>query len=110
MPDIMLVLSCLSYELDKTSQRRLGRIVEAMLSLSGRITMRGLSRWSDRGGSYPQRVGPGDRELPIHQIRWSLGVLVPVLSNQPHRPFPYFRGISFLLFHHPIFSRLWSLR
>lgn len=52
MPDIMLVLTCLSYELDKTSQRRLARIVEAMLSMTGRITMRGLSRWSERGGSY----------------------------------------------------------
>jgi putative transposase len=52
MPDIMLVLTCLSYELDKTSQRRLTRIVEAMLSMTGRITMQGLSRWSERGGSY----------------------------------------------------------
>lgn len=52
MADIMLVLTCLSYELDKTSQRRLSRIVEAMLSMTGRITMRGLSRWSKRGGSY----------------------------------------------------------
>lgn len=52
MPDIMLVLTCLSYELDKTNQRRLVRITEAMLSMTGRITMRGLSRWSARGGSY----------------------------------------------------------
>ena len=52
MVDIMLVLSCLSDELDKTSQRRLGRIVEALLSMTGRVTMLGLSRWSNRGGSY----------------------------------------------------------
>jgi putative transposase len=27
-------------------------VIEAMLSMSGRVTMRGLSRWSDKGGSY----------------------------------------------------------
>jgi putative transposase len=32
--------------------RQLGRVIEAMLSMSGRVTMRGLSRWSDTGGSY----------------------------------------------------------
>src|SRR5262249_1155711 len=30
----------------------LGRVIEAMLSMSGRVTMRGLSRWSGKGGSY----------------------------------------------------------
>ena len=42
MPDIMLILTCLSYELDQTSWRRLCRIVEAMLSLTGRVMMLGL--------------------------------------------------------------------
>jgi len=32
--------------------RQLGRVIEAMLAMSGRVTMRGLSRWSDKGGSY----------------------------------------------------------
>jgi putative transposase len=32
--------------------RQLGRVIEAMLSMSGRVTMRGLSRWSGTGGSY----------------------------------------------------------
>ncbi|QEP44761.1 bifunctional (p)ppGpp synthetase/guanosine-3',5'-bis(diphosphate) 3'-pyrophosphohydrolase [Ectothiorhodospiraceae bacterium BW-2] len=44
MPDIMLLLTCLSYELGKTNQRRLVRIAEAMLSMTGRVTMLGLSR------------------------------------------------------------------
>mgnify|MGYP005732254509 CR=1 FL=1 len=52
MSDIMQILTCLSYELDKTTQRRLARIAEALLSMTGRITMLGLSRWSGRGGSY----------------------------------------------------------
>ena len=52
MTDIMLVLSCISHELGKTNYRRLCRISEAMLSMTGRVTMLGLSRWSERGGSY----------------------------------------------------------
>jgi hypothetical protein len=32
--------------------RQLGRVIEAMLAMSGRVTMRGLSRWSGKGGSY----------------------------------------------------------
>jgi len=52
MTDIMLVLSCLSHEIDPTTLRRLVRLAEAMLSMTGRVTMRGLSRWSERGGSY----------------------------------------------------------
>lgn len=31
--------------------RQLGRVIEAMLSMSGRVTMRGLSRWAGKGGS-----------------------------------------------------------
>jgi putative transposase len=52
MPDIMAVLACLSQCLDPTTLRQLGRVIEAMLSISGRVTMKGLSRWSGQGGSY----------------------------------------------------------
>lgn len=52
MPDIMVVLGCLSQCLDATVLRQLGCVSEAMLSMSGRVTMRGLSRWTNKGGSY----------------------------------------------------------
>jgi putative transposase len=52
MPDIMLILSCLSQSVDKTSLGRLGCVVEGLLAMTGRVTMRGLSRWTERGGSY----------------------------------------------------------
>ena len=52
MPDIMLVLACLSQCLDATPLRQLARITEAMLSMTGRVTMRGIARWTDTGGSY----------------------------------------------------------
>ena len=52
MHDIMLILSCLNQTLDKTSVRCLARIVEGLLAVTGRVTMLGVSRWAERGGSY----------------------------------------------------------
>jgi hypothetical protein len=51
MPDIMVLFACLSQCLEPTPLRQLGRVIEAMLAMSGRVTMRGLSRWSGNGGS-----------------------------------------------------------
>ena len=52
MPDILPILVALSPVLPLTSCRRLHRIVVAMLSMTGRITQLGISRWSEHGGSY----------------------------------------------------------
>lgn len=52
MPDIILVLQCLSQCLDKTALRQLSHIVPAMLAMTGRVTMLGISCWTDKGGSY----------------------------------------------------------
>jgi len=52
MPDILVLFACLSQCLEPTPLRQLGRVIEAMLAMSGRVTMRGLSRWSGQGGSY----------------------------------------------------------
>ena len=52
MPDIMVLLACVSQAIEPTPFRQLGRVIEAMLSMSGRVTMRGLSRWGGKGGSY----------------------------------------------------------
>jgi putative transposase len=50
--NILALLQCIQPELSKADLRRLSRIVEAMLSMSGRVTMLGLSRWAGKGGSY----------------------------------------------------------
>jgi hypothetical protein len=52
MIDIMMVFACLSQSLDATELRRLTRIAQALLAISGRVTMRGISRWAGQGGSY----------------------------------------------------------
>jgi len=52
MLDILPILRTLSPVLPKTSCRQLHRIVLAILAMTGRITQLGLSRWTDKGGSY----------------------------------------------------------
>ena len=52
MSDIIAVLACLRPCLDPTTRRQLRRITEAMLSMTGRVTMRGIARWAGPGGSY----------------------------------------------------------
>ena len=52
MPDILPLLLLLSPALSKTSARQLSRIVIGVLAMSGRITQRGISRWTQEGGSY----------------------------------------------------------
>ncbi len=52
MPEILTLLSCLTFELNNTSLKQLGGIIQAMLAMSGRVTMLGISRWAGKGGSY----------------------------------------------------------
>jgi hypothetical protein len=48
----MVLFACFSQCLDRTTIRQLRRVAEAMLSMTGRVTMRGMARWADKGGSY----------------------------------------------------------
>jgi hypothetical protein len=50
--NILALLQCIQPEISKTNLRRMKQIVQAMLSMSGRITMLGISRWAGKGGSY----------------------------------------------------------
>jgi putative transposase len=52
MPDILPLLLKLQPVLPKTTCRQLAHIVVAVLTMTGRITQRGISRWTDPGGSY----------------------------------------------------------
>ena len=50
--NILALLQCIQPNLSKTELRRMSRIVQAILSMTGRVTMLGLSRWAGKGGSY----------------------------------------------------------
>ena len=52
MPEILTLLSCLIFDLNSTSLKHLGCIIQAMLAMTGRVTMLGISRWAGKGGSY----------------------------------------------------------
>jgi DDE superfamily endonuclease len=52
MADILALLQCLDTSLSQTVMRQLSHILFAMLAMTGRVTMLGLSRWAGQGGSY----------------------------------------------------------
>ncbi len=52
MPDILALLTCLTFQIDDTSWKQLGCIIQGMFAMSGRVTMLGISRWTGKGGSY----------------------------------------------------------
>lgn len=72
MPDMMILLACLSQGIEPTPLRQLGRVIEAMLSLSGRVTMRGLSRWAGKGGSDRTIQRFFNTSLNWCQLNWRL--------------------------------------
>jgi len=50
--NILALLQTLSPILSKTDIRRMRWIAQSMLSMTGRVTMLGISRWAGKGGSY----------------------------------------------------------
>ena len=52
MVDIVALCQCLHPHVTATTLRQCSRIVSAMLVMTGRVTMLGLSRWAGKGGSY----------------------------------------------------------
>jgi putative transposase len=52
MLDTLALLQVLQASWDPTNVRRLSRIAQGMMAMSGRVTMLGISRWTESGGSY----------------------------------------------------------
>jgi putative transposase len=70
MPAILPILLTLSPVLPKTACRQLARIVVAMLAMTGRITQLGLSRWTEKGGSYRTIQRFFHAEIDWTQVQW----------------------------------------
>ena len=70
MADIIAVLRCLDQSLSKTTLRQLGRIVPAMLAMTGRVTMLGISRWTGQGGSYRTVQRFFNTVIAWSQVQW----------------------------------------
>ena len=52
MVDIVALFQCLQPHVTATTVRQCRRITWAMLVMTGRVTMLGISRWAGKGGSY----------------------------------------------------------
>ena len=52
MNEIITILNTLSPHISTRALKQMILIVEAMLAMTGRVTLLGLSRWTEKGGSY----------------------------------------------------------
>lgn len=72
MNEIITILETLSSTLSKKTQQQLMVIIEATLAMTGRVTMLGISRWTEKGGSYRTLQRFFDEEHPWSKWRWLL--------------------------------------
>ena len=72
MTEILALLQSIAPLLEPVNFRQMSRIIFAMLVISGRITMLGLSRWADKGGSYRTIQRWYQTELPWEMLHWTL--------------------------------------
>lgn len=69
MSEIIALLQCLDQSLpDKTTLRRLTVLVIALLAMTGRVTMLGISRWTGEGGSYRTIQRFFNTEIIWHEV------------------------------------------
>src|SRR5215469_4424531 len=52
MVDIVALLQCTRPHVTATTVRQFSRIIVAMVAMTGRVTMLGISCWAGKGGSY----------------------------------------------------------
>src|SRR6266853_3423501 len=70
MVDIVALLQCLQPAVPRTTLRQFSRIVAALLVMTGRVTMLGLSRWAGLGGSYRTVQRLFAQALPWAMLFW----------------------------------------
>src|SRR5262244_4342073 len=70
MMAIVALLQCLRPHITTTTHRRLSRITLALLVITGRITMLGISRWAGKGGSYRTVQRLFSTVLPWAMLFW----------------------------------------
>src|SRR5215470_13381852 len=68
--DILALLQCLQGEVSMTTIRQFSHIALAMLAMTGRVTMLGISRWAGPGGSYRTVQRFFSQALPWAMLFW----------------------------------------
>ena len=69
--DILALLQHLNPVLAKTTIRQMSLIIYALLAMTGRVTMLGISRWTDKGGSYRTVQRFFQTTIPWVKVFWS---------------------------------------
>ena len=70
MYDILSLFSVLYPHLSTTPLRQLGRVVFGLLSMTGRVSMLNISRWTTEGGSYRTVQRFFNTVLPWSKLCW----------------------------------------
>ena len=70
MTEILALLQTIAPFFEKTTLRQMSQVIFGMLAASGRITMLGLSRWTEKGGSYRTIQRFYHTVLPWKAIQW----------------------------------------
>src|SRR5437879_7424123 len=68
--DILALLQCLQPAVSSTTLRQFSRVVVALLAMTGRVTMLGISRWAGQGGSYRTVQRFFSQALPWAMLFW----------------------------------------
>ena len=72
MNEIIAILNTLSPHLNLRTLKQMTLVVEAMLTMTGRVTMLGLSRWTEKGGSYRTVQRFFKEKIEWSALRWQL--------------------------------------
>ncbi len=70
MTEILALLQSIAPLFEKTTFRQMSQVIFGMLVANGRITMLGLSRWTEKGGSYRTIQRLYHSSLPWQVIQW----------------------------------------
>lgn len=72
MNEITTILTCLHPLLDRSTYRQLLVISQSLLVMTGRVTMLGMSRWAEPGGSYRTVQRFFAKDICWPSLNWSI--------------------------------------
>jgi hypothetical protein len=72
MREIIALLACLESHLSRPLLKQLSHLVWAMLCIPNRVTMLGLARWTEKGGSYRSLQRLYQSPIDWLQVHWLL--------------------------------------
>ena len=70
--NLNVILTSLSTVMKPTTLRQLAVVMQALIVMTGRVTMLGISRWSEKGGSYRTVQRLFNSSVLWHELQWCL--------------------------------------